>query len=363
MNYKHSSITIVIISLALLTGCINLHKSIIISESTSYSLADIVNLQSQIISPFIVFGDDIYVHTKEYVYSINSADWKINWRSKCPGYMRNSSLFVSKSFVFAPDKYGNIFQFDRLSGLQIRTFEISKWMPHVIRAIDAIYSPGETLIVGYSGSTVIAWDISTGERIWDFGPTPKSYIYILGYDNKVVVGTNDSLQVLDLDTGILIKSLSITSPVSALYNLSNNYYMFITSKDEHSTISVVNKDGLDIEKKIEINTNEVSCISKINENIYLSGQGVFELDNSFGSIKKISDLDSLGCVSSINNKSLVSFEWSEKLVFLSKSDKAKTFSHNYYSNLFMNLLLRIDPIILGKYLLVPVGSNIYIYSE
>jgi len=347
----------------MLTGCSNLHKSIKIDENTTYSLTDVVNLQSQIISPFIVFGDDIYVHTKDYVYSINSANWKINWRSKCPGYMRNSSLFVSKSFVFAPDKYGNIFQFDRLSGSQIRTYEISKWMPHVIRAIDAIYSSGEILIVGYSGSTVIAWDISTGERIWDYGPTPKTYIYILGYDNKVVVGTNDSLQVLDLDTGILLKFLSITSPVSALYNLSNNYFIFITSKDEHSTISVVNKDGLDIEKKIEINTNEVSCISKINENIYLSGQGVFELDNSFGSVKKISDLDSLGCVSGINNKSLVSFEWSEKLVFLSKGDKAKTFSHNYYSNILMNLVLRIDPIVLGEYLLVPVGSNVYIYSE
>ena len=363
MQIKRFSINLqIIIILSLLAGCINFDKSIRINENSSYYLYNKINLQNQIVSPIIVYEQDIYIHTLGYIYSLNSISWKINWRSKCPGSVRNSNLFVSKSSVFAPDKYGIIYQFNRKSGSLTRSYEISRSLPQIIRPVDAIYFSGEVLIIGYSGSTVIAWDVINGKQIWDIQPTPRSNIYITGYDNQVIIGTLDNTQIVDLKSGDIIKSFATESPVTFVYNLSNEYFIFVTSTDKDTTINLVNKDDYVIDYVEVINSNKINCITKTNNSIYFSGQGLFVSNHFLGEIYQKSTINPLGCVSVIKNDSLVSFELSEKLVFLSLTDNENVYTYNYFSNILKNYLLRTDPIVLKDQLIVPAGSILYVYK-
>ena len=94
-----------------------------------------------------------------------------------------------------------------------------------------------------SNSMIIAWDIDTGESVRGFfgrGPTIVDMIYLPETDQMITAGGgatfDDAMRLWDINNGAVLRSMTLTSPIQAIAQLTDN--LLITGTDAGEILQI-----------------------------------------------------------------------------------------------------------------------------
>ncbi len=161
-------------------------------------------------SPVIV-GEKIIIGAKDgYVYNVNAANGKINWKFKTEGIVRSTAA-VSGNLVFFGDTDGILYAVDLLTGKESwRFFTFGHGLKNEDFGFDRraiISSPviaKEKLIVGCRDGFFYAVNKNTGKEIWRVDHNVSWVISSIAVkDSIAVTGTSDGrfVQAVNTNTG------------------------------------------------------------------------------------------------------------------------------------------------------------------
>ena len=245
--------------------------------------------QGPIFGSLLNDSSHLSIQTSESIYLLNADSGKILWqRNAFAGPTYGASMEKNVDTLFVPEKNETIVAYSVKTGKLIW-----KDSPKAGTTwIDDMNIGNNTLYVARYNGYLTAYDLSNGEFLWDKIVPDRTELYVMPDEDKVYLGTDESLFAYEASTGKLLREYKL-----------NNLDAYMEKKDETIYIAYyqergVSFSGLDfntLETKWAIsnhNPPDVSLINSIifeNDVLYGIGNRIVAVSMSSGDIFWVSD--------------------------------------------------------------------------
>lgn len=157
--------------------------------------------------PVLTDSTVVYFATDRNIYALNQSNGELIWSVKTgtsPSgnifpLAANAELVATGSWDPMNPEYYQLHCIDALSGKELRRFEIVSDSGTCI--VRSICLNDRTLICGTWDGHILAWDIESGQKVWETSTIYPYPIFSI-QENKLVVGYRGGVVLLSLEGGI-----------------------------------------------------------------------------------------------------------------------------------------------------------------
>jgi outer membrane protein assembly factor BamB len=250
----------------------------------------------RIVSQPIIFADRLYIQTKHKISVYEIIDGTLLWTAELPsenvqaGSWENVQVAVVDSQLIVQSQRNLISAFENNDGDLI-------WSSIYPRDANNSYSEAETfvvdmaaqndyLLVSRHNTTVTAYNINDGRAIWASEVPTRTSLKIMSTDDRVYIGTLDTILTYDLSNGKLLDTYALSGDALSYTLKENKVYM--TFDNGECIIAALDLATFHYDWCIRpngINTGTHYIIDTIdNENMYIYGDKLICLNKFTGEI-------------------------------------------------------------------------------
>lgn len=327
---------------------------------------DILIVDNEVVSTPAVNGQVVFVRTSDMLYAFDVLENKLLWKVLSP-YDKALSLppVTVDALVVVVESGSSLAAFSTETGKLIwRTpeIEIAKIDP-VTASIQAVAVNSKYIFVARFDWTLTAYDLKSGEFVWDYKVPGRTNPYVQANENNVVLAVGDTVKMLDAKTGVMLWDVVIRG-YSGPIVLSNDT-LYITDEKNILLMSLnVNTREYNWIKDYRsvIGEYEYSCVLDAENYLLVSTEKLMSVSKSDGAILWTTErLGTLECPLILGNKIFVrnTINYLYELDVASGQELGRL---RVQANTPMQHEPFRSPVSMGNLLLVPFGDNrIFIY--
>lgn len=263
--------------------------------------------EEEIISTPVVQGQIAFIRTSTTLYALDVLENKVVWKV-ASSFNQKLSLapIVVDSLVIVVETGSRLAAFSTETGELIwRTpvIAVAETDP-VTASIQSIDFNNQFLFVARFDWMLTAYNLKSGETIWDYKLPGRTNPYLQVNENNVSLAIGETVKILDSKTGLELWNKPIDGYSGPI--LLSNSTLYITDEKNASLISInVNTHQTNWTKdyRSTIEAFKYSCILETEGNILIAAEKLMLVSKSDGSILWATDsLGTLECPIILGNK-------------------------------------------------------------
>ena len=329
----------------------------------------VFDTKQRIISPPLLSGSLVLIQTKDSLFALDANIGKSLWVSSGPvdtTFTVNGAYIVpmkaTDDLVVIANGNGPIMTFSINSGKLIWKSQSEADDTDVV----SMQIDQDMVYVARYNSRLTAYNLRSGDVIWTNIVPDRTSLRIFLMDNKLYLGTDSSLQVLDSKTGTVLKLISIDDIATAMAVDKNILYLALLHGD--SAIAALDLATLNyrwsIPRQVNSSLSDIRSITLDNDTLYTAGAALNAISPLDGKVLWTVDKGDLLGTPVIHSEDLY-LAGSKYLYIFNKETGAQKQTIVLPQNfpLSHSIFPQLEPAVVGDKIFIVEGNSLFVFNS